>query len=85
MTVIATADAARLPATIGAVRLLRATARLWRATSHDGRIIGHIRVDDDGGDFRYVALRFSARARGLIEVGAFWNPDEAVDCLRWSR
>ncbi|CAN7299669.1 hypothetical protein LJR045_001517 [Microbacterium sp. LjRoot45] len=85
MSAIAAATADQIPATIGGVRLIRATARLWRATSHDGRIIGHIRSDDAGNGWRYVALRFSVRARRFVEVGAFWSPEEAVQCLRWSR
>ncbi len=74
-----------VPERIGRVRLVRVSERVWRALGADGRILGHLRATGAGAELRYEALRFHIRERGFRSAGAFWRPDDAVECLRLSR
>lgn len=66
-------------------RLVRAAADLWRVIDRDERVIGHLRIVEDAMGVRYRAERLHRATGRLVELGAFWSADEAVECLRTSR
>ncbi len=54
---------------------------LSRITRSDGAVLGYVeRLERDDGQV-YLAKRLRARAQGFVEVGRFWNADDAVDAL----
>lgn len=67
------------------VRLAEAAPSLWRVIDRSGRVIGHLQALALGGDIRYRARRFHASTRTLIDLGDFWSPDDAIECLRFAR
>lgn len=67
------------------VTLLSVSARRWRVLDRAGRVIGHVRAEDERDGRRYHAERFDIVAARLRELGAFWSATEAVDCLRYFR
>ena len=68
------------------VRLASAGPSLWRVLDAAGRVLGHLQaVSDDGGGTRFRARRFHAASRAFRDLGDFWSPDDAVDCLRFAR
>lgn len=66
-------------------RLVRAGAALWRVVGSDERVAGHLRAVESELGIRYRAERFHAASGGLLPVGEFWTPDEAVETLVLSR
>ncbi len=74
-----------LPRTIGGAFLMPVGPSLWRVVDRGGRAVGHILVDGEGGERRFVARRFRIAERAFRDVGAFWTLTEAVECLRLSR
>ncbi|TQJ31994.1 hypothetical protein [Microbacterium sp. SLBN-146] len=71
------------PADQSRLRLTPAGPSLWRVSNEQGRIIGHLgtRVDEQG--VRYVARRFHVSTAGFRDLGEFWSPDDALQCLRY--
>jgi len=54
---------------------------LWRVTHRSGSVLGHIeRCSDPRGD-SFSARRLTASTR-VIELGTFWQLDDATDCFR---
>ena len=68
-----------------AVRLASAGPSLWRVLDGAGRVLGHLQAVSDGGGTRFRARRFHAASRAFRDLGDFWSPDDAVDCLRFAR
>lgn len=66
-------------------RLIGAGPQLWRVIDRAGRIIGHLSMYRFGDGVRYRARRYHAATRMLRDMGDFWSPDDALDCLRYSR
>lgn len=64
-------------------RLLPVSENTWRVIATDGRVLGQIRAVPSAAGTRFQARRFDAAVAGFREVGEFWSPDEACDCLRW--
>lgn len=64
------------------LRLMRASADLWRVVDVSGRAIGHLQVVPHPLGLRYRALRYHVPAGRLRAVGDFWSPDDAAQCLR---
>lgn len=56
----------------------------WRVSDRRRRIIGHVRAVHVDGGWRFVAERFNSATRAFREIGRFWSPDEALECLRFS-
>jgi len=67
------------------IRLVSAGPALWRVLDRSGRAIGHLQavLKTDGVAWR--ARRFHRLTRDLRDLGDFWSPDDAVDCLRFAR
>ena len=78
-------QAALLPRAIDGMQLMPVGPSLWRVVDRAGRAVGHVLVRGEGGERRYVARRFRIADRAFRDVGAFWTPREAVECLRLSR
>lgn len=57
----------------------------WRVTDRAGRVVGHVHTMLTDRGWRYAAERFSPAARSFRALGEFWTPEEALDCLRYSR
>lgn len=74
-----------LATTTGAPRLMPVGDRLWRVVDVDGRALGHLLTREEGAGRRYVARRFHPSSRSWRDIGEFWTPDEAIECLRFSR
>lgn len=68
-----------------AVRLASAGPSLWRVLDRAGRVLGHLQAVPDGSGMRFRARRFHAASRAFRDLGDFWSPDDAVDCLRFAR
>lgn len=68
-----------------AVTLATAGPALWRVIDRSGRVIGHLHARGAGADTRYRARRFHAASGRFRDLGEFWAPDDAVDCLLFSR
>ncbi|WP_228484804.1 hypothetical protein [Microbacterium cremeum] len=67
------------------VRLASAAPSLWRVLDRSGRVLGHVQAVPDGSGMRFRARRFHAASRAFRDLGDFWSPDDAVDCLRFAR
>lgn len=68
----------------GAELVTVAPAR-WRVLDRSGRAIGHLDAESTPTGTRFRARRYHAPSRSLRELGTFWSPADAVDCLRLSR
>ena len=60
-------------------------AGIWRVTDQRNLVLGNIRALPESLGVRYHAMRFHAPTASFRSVGAFWSPDEALVCLRYSR
>ena len=67
------------------LRLAHAAALLWRVIDRTGHVIGHLQAIAAHGGVRYRARRFHSASRCFRDLGEFWSPDDAVDCLRYAR
>jgi len=67
------------------VRLAAAAPSLWRVIDPSGRVLGHLQAVPDDRGVRFRARRFHALSRTFRDLGDFWTPDDAVDCLRFAR
>lgn len=84
LTETPTLDAPIVPAGVP-VRLLDAAPSLWRVVDRSGRVIGHLQALAQPGGIRYRARRFQSASRVFLELGEFWSPADALDCLRFAR
>lgn len=64
------------------VRLVRATADLWRVVDTSGRVIGHLQLVPHPLGRRCRARRYHAPTSRFRDVGDFWSADDAVAALR---
>ncbi|GAA1847505.1 hypothetical protein ACFQZV_08785 [Microbacterium koreense] len=71
--------------TTSGYRLVSAGPQLWRVIDRAGTIIGHLAAYRLGDAVRYRARRYHAATRILRDLGEFWSPEDALDCLRYSR
>jgi len=67
------------------VRLDRAAPGLWRVRDSAGLVIGHLQAVAEAGATRFRARRFHAATHAFRDLGDFWSPDDAVECLRLGR
>jgi len=67
------------------VRLVAAAPLLWRIVNRAGRVIGHLQSVRVGSDTRYRARMFHAPTRAFRDLGEFWSPDDAVECVIFAR
>lgn len=77
----------RVAPTIGVpgIRLVPAGPALWRVLDRSGRAIGHLQAVLTTEGVAWRARRFHRASRDLRDLGDFWSPDDAVDCLRFAR
>lgn len=68
-----------------AVRLATAAPSLWRVLDASGRVLGHLQAVPSSTGVRYRARRFHPASGAFRDLGDFWSPDDAVDCLRFAR
>ncbi|WP_127819540.1 hypothetical protein [Microbacterium sp. CPCC 204701] len=67
------------------LRLASAAPSLWRVLDRSGRVLGHLQAVLDGNGVRFRARRFHPASGAFRNLGDFWSPDDAVDCLRFAR
>lgn len=67
------------------LRLLPVGDDLWRVVDRTGLALGHLAVTSTAGGVRWHARRFHVPSRAFRDIGSFWTPAEAVECLRFSR
>ncbi len=67
------------------VTLRPVSKKRWRVLDRAGRVIGHLRADQERDGVRFHAERFDMAAARLRDPGAFWSAREAVECLRYLR
>lgn len=72
------------PAVRGAA-LVAVSTRRWRVLDRTGRVIGHLRAEQARDGVCFHAERFDFRGARMRDLGAFWNPQDAIDCLRHLR
>lgn len=70
------------PAVRGA-DLRRVSAGRWRVLDRTGRVMGHVRAEEQSSGTRYHAERFDLAGARFRHLGAFWSAREAVECLRY--
>jgi hypothetical protein len=73
--------APRLRSSAG-LRLVRATADLWRVVDPSGHVIGHLQAIPHPLGLRYRARRYHPAMSRFRDIGDFWSPDDAVGALR---
>ncbi len=64
------------------IRLVRATADLWRVVDLSGRVIGHLQLIAHPLGLRCRARRYHPPTARFRDIGDFWSPDDAVAALR---
>lgn len=76
-------DLGRLdPARLG-IRVVPVNGGMWRITTPDGTMIGHVQLDEQPDATRYVAKRYSMRERAFRLLGEFRTGAAAVEALRY--
>ncbi len=79
-------DRPALPQAVhGEIRLIPVGPQRWRVVTRSGVAAGHLEVHGEGAARRYRARRFHAATNSFRDVGDFWSPAEAVECLRLYR
>jgi len=73
------------PIGVPGIRLVPAGSSLWRVLDRSGRAIGHLQAVLKTEGVAWRARRFHRLTRDLRDLGDFWSPDDAVDCLRFAR
>lgn len=63
------------------LHLVQLHDELWRVTRYSGEVLGYVEQFRVRAGLRFRAKRFIARQRRFVEVGEFWNMDDAVDCF----
>lgn len=71
---------AALPAHFG-LRAVEVRDGLWRVSSKRGTLLGHITVERNGTDARFVASRMLGRTPRKVPMGTFWSLDEAIQAF----
>jgi hypothetical protein len=72
-----------LARTRGQLRVLDVREDLCRVTRGNGEIVGYVdRVDIEGLP-AYRARRYVPAERRFVALPTVWDPDDAVDSLRW--
>lgn len=66
------------------LRLTPAGPSLWRVSDERGLIIGHLGARAGEQGVRYVARRFHPSTAAFRDLGEFWSPDDALQCLRYA-
>ena len=56
----------------------------WRAINRDGRVIGHVQPVHTPEGLRFRARRYRPHARRFLDLGDFWNAEDAAWCLRYT-
>lgn len=84
-TIEATPHRAPVLAHGAGVRLAAAAPALWRVLDASGRVLGHLQAVPESRGVRFRARRFHPASRAFRDLGDFWSPDDAVDCLRFAR
>ena len=64
------------------LRLVRATADLWRLVDPSGHVIGHLQAIPHPLGLRYRARRYHRPTSSFRDIGDFWSADDAVAALR---
>lgn len=54
---------------------------LWRISTLRGTLLGHISVQTDEADARFVATRMLGRTPRRVPLGTFWSLDDAIQCF----
>lgn len=67
------------------MRLMPVGPARWRVLDRRGCAIGHLDAEETPSGTRFRARRYHAPSRRLRDLGGFWSPTDAVDCLRLSR
>ena len=67
------------------LRLADAAPSLWRVLDRTGLVLGHLQAVAVRGGVRFRARRFHPASGAFRDLGDFWSPDDAVDCLRFAR
>jgi hypothetical protein len=67
------------------VRTIHVAQGRWRILDATGRALGHVTTDASPAGLRFHAQRFHAPTRLFRDVGLFWDADDAVAALRYSR
>lgn len=63
------------------IRAVEVRDGLWRISNLRSEVIGHISVDRDGADTRFVATRVFGRTPRRLPLGTFWSLDDAIDAF----
>jgi hypothetical protein len=80
-----TVDQLRAMAVDRSLRLLPVGPELSRVTDPGGRVIGHLQLVAEAQGVRYRVRRYHATVRAFLDLGDFWSPADALDCLRFAR
>lgn len=78
-------DTAAARSVAAGYRLVQAAAHLHRVVDPSGRVIGHVADHEVDGVRRVIARRFHAATGAFVDVGAFWDVNDAVTALHHSR
>lgn len=54
---------------------------VWRISTPRGTLLGHVRVEHDSDDTKYVASRLLGRTPRTVPMGTFWSLDDAIRCF----
>ena len=67
------------------LRLTPAAPSLWRVLDARGLVVGHLQEIANAAGVRFRARRFHAATHAFRDLGDFWNIDDAIDCLKFTR
>ncbi|PZE25620.1 MULTISPECIES: hypothetical protein [unclassified Curtobacterium] len=67
----------------GGLRVLDVREDLSRVTRANGEIVGYVDRVEVAGAPAYRARRYVPAERRFVALPTVWDPDDAVDCLRW--
>lgn len=77
---------AAIPSTTSPARLVSAGSALWRVVDRRGLVVGHVMaLPRDSDQTRFRARRYHAPSRTFRDLGDFWSPADAVECVWLSR
>ncbi|MDO9398405.1 MAG: hypothetical protein Q7T71_17820 [Herbiconiux sp.] len=54
----------------------------WRVTAASGAVLGYVEQVDSDGLIRFRAKHLVPGTTRVVELGEFWQRDEAAECLR---
>lgn len=67
------------------VRVIPIGTTRWRVLDRAGRALGQLVAVGDAGDERFRARRYHPSTGTFRDIGEFWRPAEALECLRLLR